>query len=35
MQVFGRNSCTWWIPIFPPNEGPAGDGVIWPRRPKS
>ena len=35
VQVFGRSSCTWWLPIFLPNEGPAGDGVIWPKRPKT
>ena len=32
IQVFGKNSWTWWLPIFLGNEGPSGDGVIWPKR---
>jgi len=31
MQVFGRNWCSWFIPMFRSTEGPSGDGVIWPR----
>jgi hypothetical protein len=31
MQVFGRNWCTWLIPVFGETGGPSGDGVIWPR----
>lgn len=31
-QVFGKNSCTWWLPIFLGTQGPSGDGVIWPKR---
>ena len=32
MQVFGRNHLTWPIPIFLSNEGPSGDGVLWPKK---
>lgn len=31
LQVFGRNWVTWPIPIFLSDEGPSGDGVIWPK----
>ena len=31
LQVFGRNWLTWPIPIFLSDEGPSGDGVIWPK----
>lgn len=31
VQVFGRNWISWGIPVFLPSEGPAGDGVLWPK----
>ncbi len=35
IQVFGKNSLTWWLPIFPGAQGPSGDGVIWPKAQSS
>ena len=34
-QVFGKNSWTWWLPVFLGSSGPSGDGVIWPKRVSS
>jgi len=30
VQVFGRNPCYWWLPVW--GDGPDGDGVNWLRR---
>ncbi|XP_051912773.1 uncharacterized protein LOC127595124 [Hippocampus zosterae] len=30
-QVFGRNKLYWPLPIFPEDDGPVGDGVLWPK----
>jgi hypothetical protein len=32
LQVFGKNYWHWPLPMFFENEGPAGDGVIWPKK---
>ena len=32
IQVFGKNSLHWPLPVFLEGEGPVGDGVVWPKK---